>query len=253
MTRKRHTDARNPSPESALARQEYVGAVPGPDDRPSPTSRPSMATARRRYKPSRRRRTGRGCARSTGAALKPPASARSSWRRPRRWEFDHRSIKVAQAAQGRLARFWSRKGRPRWTPTAVLVPGRGLRPSDVRDIAQALRTLQQVVHAAAGAQRPRCCEVRPADPCRSDRPIHFSLKCALERPCGRFRFGDGARFAPRRQSPSVRAHFRRPSASRPIDVRQERTAYGLTRALLALSRGLSHGGRTPPFPCPAPV
>lgn len=32
MTRKRHTDARNPSPESALARQEYVGAVPGPDE-----------------------------------------------------------------------------------------------------------------------------------------------------------------------------------------------------------------------------
>lgn len=151
-----HRNSRNPRPERAVARHEYVEAVPGPDE---PTI--AMLAAKHGYSVKALQAV---AAQEDWTGLRAEHRRRLEQARQRALiveaaeevaEFDHQSIKVAKAALGRLGRYLVEEGAPAVDTNGSPVPGRGLKPADLQDIASALRTLQQVVHAAAGTPDER--------------------------------------------------------------------------------------------------
>lgn len=156
MTKAPHRNGRHPRPDRDLIRRAFVEAPQGPGEPTiaglalehgrSPKALQAVAAKEgwvrlraehRRRLESIRQRT----------LLQEAAEAVA--------EFDSQSIQIAKAALGRVARFLTDEGAPGVDRNGRPVPGRGLKPSDLQDIADAVRTLQQVVHAAAGTPDER--------------------------------------------------------------------------------------------------
>ena len=162
MAQTRHTNGRAPRPDRDLIKRAFVEAPPGPDAptiaglalehgrSPKALQAPAACEGWTALRAEHRRKIEE----ARQAALVEAAAGAAA-------EFDDQSIKVARAALGRAARFLTEEGQA-GTGRQGSSAAPALKPADLLAVANAVRTLQQVVHAAVGTpdERPDGAERR---------------------------------------------------------------------------------------------